>query len=138
LEQKAGLLELRVGFGNVFAGDGVELAADNVGGETGAEEARVNGSHFLFVEFASEGTQFAFDALAHHRALIGGLGSFVQRRFDVPVRNPTPPQVARNPEFTLLARFGPLPRELLRIPRVIDQAVFCWCKWLWRALKKTA
>jgi hypothetical protein len=74
-------------FRKVFAGRGAEFAADDVGGEAGAEKAAVDGGHFLFVDFAAVGAEFAFDALAHHGGFIGGFGSFLQCSLNVPVRD---------------------------------------------------
>src|SRR6266404_2185005 len=118
------LLHLHFGIRHLFSRHRFQFPTHYVRGKPRPQQAPIQGSQLLFVEFPAEGAQLPFDALAHHRTLIRRLGSFVQRRFNMPVRNPSPPQVARNPEFSLLARFRPLPRELLRIPRVIDHPVF--------------
>ncbi len=88
------------------------------------KEAAVEGSHFLFVDFAAEGAQFALDALADHRTFVIVPCAFFQRCVNMPVGNPTGAKVAGNAEFSLLVRFGPMSRKLLRIPCVIDQPVF--------------
>src|ERR1051325_1389493 len=80
-----GLFEFCLNIGNVFAKSGFEFAADDVGGEAGAEEAAVEGGEFLFIEFAAEGAQFAVDALADDCGLVGVLSRFFEGGFDVTV-----------------------------------------------------
>ena len=48
-------LETRVGvhFRDIFSGHGPQLAADDVGGEAGAEEAAVEGSELAIINFAT-------------------------------------------------------------------------------------
>src|SRR6266704_5888807 len=116
-------------FGEVVAGQGVEFAADYVGGEAGAEKTAVDGGHLPFVDLlacigAAKGAQLALDSLAHDGGFVGFLGGFFEGGFNVAVGDAAGAQVASHAEFSLFARFGALPRELLRIPRVVNQPVF--------------
>src|SRR6266571_3014208 len=117
-------------FGEVLAaGQGVEFAADYVGGEADAEKTAVDGGHLPFVDLlacigAAERAQLALDALADDGGFVGFLGGFFEGGFNVAVGDAAGAEVAGHAEFPLLARFGALPRELLRIPRVVNQAVF--------------
>jgi len=113
-----------VNVGNVFFYYGFQFAADDVGGKSSAQQASINGGHFLFVDFATVGAEFAFDALADHSALVGGFGGFFQRGFDVPVGDSASAEVAGHAEFSLLARFGALAGELLGVAGVVYQAIF--------------
>src|SRR6266700_1548869 len=118
-----------LGFGEVFAGEGVEFAADYVGGEAGAKKAAVDGGHLPFVDLfacmfvcigAAKGAQLALDALADDGGFVRFLGGFFECRFNVAVRNATGPEATCDAKFSLLAGFSALPRELLRIPRVVN------------------
>ena len=111
-------------FGEAFAGERAEFAADNVGGEAGAEEAAVDGGHFLFIDFAAVGTELAFDPLADRDRFVGMLGDFFEGGFDVAVGNAPGAEVAGDTELSLFAGFGTLSGELFGVTRVIDQAVF--------------
>src|SRR6266705_4545124 len=109
------------GLGDVFFGYGAEFAADEVGGEAGAEEGAVERGDFAVVNFAAEKLHLPFDALADERSFVRFLGYFVQGGFDVAIRDAAGAEVAGDAEFALLARFGALPRELLGIAGVVNQ-----------------
>src|SRR5258708_35509350 len=85
------LLRIALCVGHVFAGNGFEFAADDVGGETRAEEAAVEGSELSIIDLlycigAAIGAQLAFDALPDDGGLVGVPGSFFEGGFDVAVR----------------------------------------------------
>jgi hypothetical protein len=109
--------------GEVFAGEGFEFAADDVGGKTGAEQAAVEGSQFAVVDFTAEGTQLALDALSDDGGLVGVLGGFFEGGFDVAVGNATGAEVACHTKLALFSSLGALPGELLGVACVIDVAV---------------
>src|SRR6267378_6807218 len=90
----------------------LQFATDDVGGEAGAEEAAVDGSHSLFVDFAAMGTELALDALADHRGFIGLLGRFFQGCVDVPIRDTACSKVPRHAKLSLLPPFCALAGEL--------------------------
>jgi hypothetical protein len=106
-----------------FSRQRLQFSPHHVRGKSGAQEAPVDGSHFLFVDFAAVGAEFAFDALADHGALIILLGRLFQRGVNVPVRDAACAEVARDAKLSLLASFGALARELFGVARVVNQAV---------------
>src|SRR5713226_1269780 len=109
---------------HVFFHHRLQFPPHHVRGKPCPQQAPVNGSHFLLIDLPAIRPQLPLDPLAHHRALIGFLRRFVQRRLDMPIRDAASAEVAGNAEFSLLAPFGALPCELLRVPRVVDLAIF--------------
>jgi len=114
----------RVDFGEFFAGDGFDFAADKVGGEAGAEEAAVEGGEFLIAYFATEGTEFALDALTDDGGFVGFGGGFGEGGLDVLVGYAAGAEVAGDAEFALFADFGALAGELFGVTGVVDLAIF--------------
>jgi len=112
----------RFGFGDFGAGEGVELAADDVGGEAGAEQAAIEGGDFVVGDFAAGEAEFAFDALADERGFVVFLGVFVECSFDVFIGDAAGAEVAGDAEATLAADFGALAGELFGVAGVVDQA----------------
>lgn len=111
------------GFWELFAGDGFDFAADNVGGEAGAEKAAVERGELFFFDFSFEGAEFALDALANERGFVVLEGIFGESSFDVLVGNAAGAKVARNAEFALAANFGALTGELFGEACVVEEAV---------------
>ncbi len=72
------------------------------------------------VDFAAEGTEFSFEALADDGGLVGFFGGFGEGGFDVAVRDAAGAEVARDAEFTLAADFGALASELFGEALVVD------------------
>lgn len=117
----------------------MEFMADDVGGETGAKEATVEGRELSFVEVgalpahlkvaatvasgAAEGAQLALDALADDGGFVGVLGSLFEGGFDVAVRDAAGAEVACHTKLALLSSFGALAGELLGVAGVVDVAV---------------
>ena len=112
------------GFGRrqLFAGEGFEFAADDVGREAGGEKRAVDRGEFLVGDFAFERTEFAFDALADDGGFIVGFGGFGESGADVAIRNAASAKIAGNAEFSLFADFGTLAGELFRVTRVVKLA----------------
>src|SRR5690242_939255 len=117
------LLRLGVSVWNVFAGEEFEFAADDVGGEAGAEKAAVEGGELAIVDFAAEGPQLTLDALADDGGFVGAFGGFFESGLDVAVRDAASAEVAGDAELALLAAFGALASELAGIAGVVDVAV---------------
>jgi hypothetical protein len=120
------------GVGNFFAGERVQLVADDVGGESGAEEAAVEGGDFVFGDFAAREAEFTFDALANESDFVVLLGVFFEGGFDVAVGNAAGAEVAGDAEAALAADFRALASELFGVASVVDQAfafeaVDCGC-----------
>src|SRR5207302_1681216 len=109
-------------FGNIFAGEVFEFAADDVGGETGAEEAAVEGSKFFVVDFAVERAQLALDALANQGGFVGHLRDFFESGFDVAVRDAPRTQVPCDTKLALFASLGAMAGKLSGVAGVVDQA----------------
>jgi len=112
----------RVGVGEFFAGDGLDFAADDVGGKAGAQQAAVEGGELFVVEFAAEGAELAVNALADHGGLVVFLRAFVESGFDVLVGDAASAQVAGDAELALAADFGALADELFGVAGVVDEA----------------
>src|SRR5579863_5522600 len=96
-------LFIRLGFWlrDFFARQGFELAADDVGGKAGAEEAAVHRGDFVFGDLAAERAKFAFEALANYGGFVGFLGGFGEGGFDVAVGDAAGAEVASDAEFAL-------------------------------------
>ena len=105
-------------------GEGVEFAADGVGGEAGAEEAAVEGGDFVVGDFAAREFEFALDAEADRGALGFGVGGFSESGFDVGIGDAAGAEVAGDAEFALAADFGALAGELFGVAGIVDHAVF--------------
>jgi len=104
---RVGLAHSKFGicFGKRFAGEALELAADQVCGKTRGEKRAVDRGEFPFVDFTSEGAKFAFDTLADDGDLVLRCGRFVDGLVDMAIGNTTGAEVARNAEFALFADF---------------------------------
>ena len=107
---------------NVFTGEGFELAADQVGGEAGAQEAPVEPSELAIIDFAAGGAQLALDALADEGGFVGLLRGFFEGGFNVAVGDAAGAKVACNTKLALLSSFGALAGELLGVTVVVNQA----------------
>jgi hypothetical protein len=103
-----------------LAGDRFEFAADDVGGKTCAEKAAVHGGEFVFGNFAAEGAECAFEALANDGGLVGFFGGLGEGGFDVAVGDAAGAEVAGDTEFALAANFGALASELFGETLVVD------------------
>jgi hypothetical protein len=110
--------------GDFFGGDGFELFADGVGGETGGEEAAVEAGDFLVGDFATGESEFAFDAVADGEALGFFVGVGFDGGLDIRVGDAAGAKVARDAKFPLAADLGALARELLGVASVVELAVF--------------
>jgi len=114
----------RVDFGEFFAGDGFEFAADEVRGEAGAEEAAVEGGEFFFADFAFERAKFALDALADDGGSVGFVGGFRQGGLDMFIGDAAGAEIAGYAELALFADFGALAGELFGVAGVVELAGF--------------
>ena len=119
-------LFIRLGFWlrDFFARQGFELAADDVGGKAGAEEAAVHRGDFVFGNLAAEGAEFAFEALADDGGFVGIFGGLGEGGFDVAVGDAAGAEVAGDAEFALAADLGALAGELFGVAVVVEAAVF--------------
>ena len=113
-----------VGVGDFGVGDGVEFAADGVGGEAGAEEGAIEGGDLAVRDVAAGEFEFALDAEADGVALGCGVGGFGDGGFDVGVGDAASAEVAGDAEFALAADFGALAGKLFGVAGIVDQAVF--------------
>lgn len=116
------LFGVGIDFGNIFPRRVTQFATDDVCGEAGAEEAAIERGELLVVDFAAEGAEFSRDALADERSFVGLLGGFFDGSFDVAVRDAAGPEVARDAELALLARFGAMTGKLLGVAGVVNVA----------------
>lgn len=110
------------GFWDLFAGDGFDFAADDVGGKAGAEKAAVERSELLFFDFAFEAAEFAVDALADEGGFVVRDGVFGEGGFDVLVRNAARAEFARDAELALAADFRTLADELFGEAGIVEEA----------------
>ncbi len=81
------LFRIALCVGDVFAGNGFEFAADDVGGETCAEEAAVEGSELAIIDLlycigAAIGAQLTFDSLPDDGGLVRVPGGFFKGGFE--------------------------------------------------------
>ena len=113
------------GFGvrDFGVGEGVELAADDVGGEAGAKETAVERGELVIGDFAAGEAEFAFDALADESGFVMFLGIFFKGGFDVFVGDAAGAEVARDAEAALPADLGALAGELFGVAGVVDEAL---------------
>jgi hypothetical protein len=120
-----------------FAGEGLEFAADKVGGEAGGEERAVDGGEFFVSDLfhlrackykprtlAPEGAEFALDALTDDGGFVVGLGGFGEGVVDVAVGNAAGAEVARDAEPALFADFGVGAGELFGVAGIVELAGF--------------
>jgi hypothetical protein len=117
------VFETGFGLGNVFVGEGLEFAADDVGGKAGAEEAAVHGSELAVVDFAAEGAQLAFETLADQGGFVGLRSGFGEGGLNVAIGNTAGAEIAGDAEFALAANFGALAGELFGVALVVNEAV---------------
>src|SRR2546425_3283084 len=115
--------------GEVFFGGGAEFAADDVGGEAGAEQAAIDGGELAVVNRlvrmgAAKRFQFAVNALADHLTFVFFLKNFLKSRFDVAVGNAAAAEVAGDAEFSLAAGFGGGTGELAGATGILARAPF--------------
>jgi len=86
------------GFGGAGAGDGADFGADDVRREAGAEKARVERGDFALVERTADVREAAFQASTNQAGLVGLGEDCVDGSFDIPVGNPTRPELTCNAE----------------------------------------
>ena len=127
-----------VGFRKVFAGEGFEFAADDVGGKACGEEGAVDRGEFLVVNFlfhfgvckykprtaAPKRAEFAFYALTDDGSFVFGVGGIRQCLVDMAIGDAAGTEVASDAEFALFADFGALAGELFGVARVVELAGF--------------
>jgi hypothetical protein len=118
------LFRVDVNFGDVFLGEGFEFAADEVGGEAGAEEGRVEGNAFTVVDFAAKRPKFSLYSLADDGGLVALLGGFGECRVDVTVGNAAGAEFAGDAELALFAGLRALAGELFGVAGIIKLAGF--------------
>src|SRR5713226_1828569 len=92
---------------HVFSGHSLQFPTHDVGGESGAEEAAIDGSHFPFVDLfacigAAEGAELALDPMADHGGFVGNLSDFIEGGSNVTVGDAAGAEVAGDTEFPLL------------------------------------
>lgn len=107
------------GYGKFFARNGFEFAADDVGRESCGEEAAVEGGELFVRDFAPEGAEFAFDALADEGGFVMGLGGFGDGGVDMAIGNAAGAEVSCDAVFALLADFGAAAGELFGVAGVV-------------------
>ena len=117
-----------IGFRDIGAGQGAQLAADDVSREAGAEEGAVERGDFVVGDLficvgAAEEFEFALDAIANNGGFVGLCGGFFEGGVDVAVRDAASAQVPRDPVFALPPYLGPLAGKLFRVARVVDVAI---------------
>ena len=101
----------------------MQFPPNQIGGKSCAYQGAIQRSQLLLIDFAAEQPQLPLNPLPHHHRGIGFFGGILQRRFNVTVGNAARPQLPRDPELSLLPRLRPVPRELPRIPCVINQVL---------------
>src|SRR5208283_3222085 len=75
------------------------------------------------VNFSPESAQLPLNSLPHQRCRVRLLAGILQRHLNVSVRHAPRPQIPRDAVLTLFARYRAVPRELLGIPRVVQQVL---------------
>ena len=104
----------RVGqVGKIAVGDAPEFGANDVRGETGAEEAAIERSDFALIERAAKMREAAFYAGANQSGFVRFRKDSLQSSFDVTVGNAARSQFARDAKASLAAQFGVLIRVCL-------------------------
>ncbi len=111
-------------FGDFFAREGFQFVADYVGGKAGAKEAAVNGTHFVFGDFAAKSPEFAINPLADNGGFVGFFCRFGKGGFNVAVWDTPVAQFTGDTEFALAADFGALAGELFGEAFVVEQVGF--------------
>src|SRR6266404_848988 len=74
------LLHLHFGIRHLFSRHRFQFPTHYVRGKPRPQQAPIQGSQLLFVDFAAEGTQLPFNSLPHHGGLIGRRGSLFSLR----------------------------------------------------------
>jgi len=118
-----------VDFRNVFAGEALEFAADEIGREACAEERPIKRGDFLVIHLffrgrAAIGFEFAFDALADHGGGIVVRRGLFESGINLRVGNAAGAQFAGDAELALLAGFGAVTGELPGVDFVVEAAGF--------------
>lgn len=101
-------------------GDAAKLGADNVRGETGAEEAAIERSDFALVESAAKMRKAAFYTRADQSGFVRFREDSLQGSFDVTVGNAARSQFARDAEASLAPQFCVLIRVVERVAGVVQ------------------
>jgi hypothetical protein len=109
-------------FGDFFACEGFQFAADYVSGKARAKEAAVNGTHFVFGDFAAKSAEFAINPLADNGGFVGFFCGFGKCGFNVAVWDTAVTQFTGDAEFALAADFGALAGELFGEAFVVEMA----------------
>src|SRR4029077_14729931 len=80
-------------------------------------------SHLPLINLPAKQPQLPLNPLPDNCRGIRSRRRILDRRLNMPVRNPPRPQVPSNPKLPLLPRFRPQPRELLRVPSIVQQVL---------------
>src|ERR1700735_928280 len=106
--------------GKITVSDAAELGADNIRGETGAEEAAIERCDFALIERAPKMREPAFNPRANQRGFVGFGEDGLQGCVDGAAGNTARSQFTGDAKATLTAQFCVLIRVIERVAGVVE------------------
>lgn len=122
---RRGLLQLVrwLHFRHFFMRDAVQFLADEVRRKSRRNQRPVQRSDLPLVNLAAESAQFSLNPLPDYRRRVSLFARGLQRHLDMTVRHSPGPQIPCDAKRSLFSRFRAMSRELLGIPRVVQEVL---------------